>query len=250
MKKQTSTTHLKSSKKPIAIKIPPTMEESSFEKFGVKFIAFCEKYRKHRPYPDKPLLFACIIPGSNIVNSGGIRFNKNDFEKLDKYTGNNLILFYICEGKPVIKTKKIDFVEDNNLFEALISIYTPRDSSIQLLQNTNKAISEIFNLNQKKDSISIVIFQVSDNKVYGSTLIKFRPTKVEYLQDIIDLLDPVITALAKIEYRDNLKEIFKQVEISVSTVRTNKILKRISYGALKFIGGIVIGDFFDFVDYF
>jgi hypothetical protein len=201
----------------------------SFKEFEESMLKICNEHHKK----GSALAFAFIL--YNFENPHLRKILKDDeyWQALHSLSGEYLTVFSLNYKKPRQSYYKRRSSNGNDM-QYLTTINTKLDPS----EGTNTLLSRYFGDLEVKYP-SILFFQVGDDNVTDTLLIDLNEETIElgffelktYIKSAVDALKKI-----ELEYRNNISEIFDNLEENVRSVRTMYKVKRVTKNAGGLIG--------------
>lgn len=189
-----------------------------YESFKKEMIEICNQHRNEK----RALAFAFILYDFENPQVKKILEDKDYWLALNSISGEYLTIF------------SLDYKEEGfKRIRYMTNFSTYNNPS----EGTNKLIKKYFGSNFKVKYPAVLFFQVDNKHIIDSLLIELKEEMIESaFLELKEYLNSSVDALKQISpgYRDNIKEIFDNLEINVKHTQSIRSAKRV----LKNVGNI------------
>lgn len=199
----------------------------NFDSFKKKMVEICSKHRAE----NRALAFAFILYDFENPQVSKILYDNEYWMALNQISGKYLTVFSLNYRRR--KTNKRQRRDDTTM-QMLTSI--PIDYNLST--GTNELIEKYFGPDIEVKYPAILFFQVDNDSIIDSLLIELKEEEIQSaFLELKEYIKRAVDALKRIapENRDNIREIFNNLELEVKNAKKMRSIKR----RLKKVGDIV-----------
>ena len=189
----------------------------SFESFQTEMISICNKHRKE----NRALAFAFILYDLRNPHVKKVLNDKDYWLALNEISGKYLSIFSLIFDE--IKTETQD-VESKRVVRYMNPVFSEKN-----LSEANENLLKTYFTNIERILPAILFFQVDNNEIIDTLLIELKEEKIELaFLELRDYIKSSVEALERIkpEFRNNLNEIFDNLERNVGSTSFYKGIRR------------------------
>ncbi|WP_295673061.1 hypothetical protein [uncultured Mucilaginibacter sp.] len=196
-------------------------EGHSYESFSEHFLQICQEHKNEK----RAMAFAFILYDLENPQLSKVLNDRDYWMALNEISGKHLTVFSI-HSKVKRRVRARTSYQNDNLIQISTAIPSFENPSI----STNTFINRYFGDTISVSYPALLFFQVNNEQITDALIISLRATLIE--ESFLELKKYISAACDALEaidddYKENYKEIFDQLELSVKKIKQIGNIKRV-----------------------